>query len=76
MEAIAIASGSTVSNVASTTYTAQGQTATPTITPVTGTYGSPLSVIITPAVAGTPIYYTTNNSTPTASSTLYTGPFR
>ena len=75
VEAIAIASGSTASNVASTSYTVQGQTAVPTITPVTGTYGSPLSVTITPAVAGMPVYYTTNNSTPTSASTLYSGPF-
>ena len=60
---------------ASATLTVNAAPAAPSITPVTGTYGSPLSVTITPAVAGTPIYYTTNNSTPTTSSTLYSGPF-
>jgi hypothetical protein len=47
---------------------------TPTITPTTGVYATSQTVTITadPAVA---IYYTDDESTPTTSSTLYTGPF-
>jgi hypothetical protein len=56
-------------------YSSHGsQTAAPSISPAAGTYTSPLTVTITPAVSGTPIYYTTDGSTPTAASALYSGP--
>jgi large repetitive protein len=45
------------------------------IFPLAGNYYQQAQVSILPAVAGTPIYYTTDGSTPTATSTLYTGPF-
>ena len=47
--------------------------ATPIFTPAEGTYTSTQSVTITCATAGSTIYYTTNGSTPTSSSTKYTG---
>lgn len=50
------------------------QTAAPTISPTAGTYTSPTTVTITPALSGTPIYYTMDGSTPTTSSKLYSGP--
>lgn len=56
------------------TYTGQTATSSPTISPASGSYSSPLSVTITPAAAGTPIYYTTNGTTPTSSSTRYSAP--
>ena len=45
--------------------------ATPTMTPVAGTYGSGQSVTLATATAGATIYYTTNGSTPTHSSSTY-----
>ena len=50
------------------------QAATPTFSPAAGTYSSAQSVTISDTSAGTQIYYTTDGSTPTTSSTLYTGP--
>ncbi len=48
------------------------QAAAPAIAPVSGTYGSAITVTITDATAGTTIYYTTNGTTPTINSTKYT----
>ncbi len=48
--------------------------ATPSISLATGTYSGTQEVTITDATAGSVIYYTTNGTTPTTSSNLYTGP--
>ena len=47
----------------------------PSISPAGGTYYSPVEVTISCASSGAKIYYTTNGSNPTTSSTQYTAPF-
>ncbi len=53
-----------------------GNTAeTPTFSPVPGLYTDPISVSIASGTVGASIYYTTDGTTPTDASTLYTAPF-
>jgi hypothetical protein len=49
-------------------------TAKPNFLPAAGTYSQAKTVTISTATTGATIYYTTNGSTPTTSSTVYTGP--
>jgi len=72
IRAIAAASGMANSDVASAIYTLQA--ATPTFDPPGGTYPLPQRVTITSASPSVTIYYTTDGSTPTAASNVYTGP--
>ena len=74
VKAIAKAGTSGVSGVGSVTLTIESQVATPSFSPVGGTYTSAQSVKITSATSGATIYYTTNGTAPTKSSTQYTGP--
>ena len=48
--------------------------ATPAFSPAAGTYTSAQSVSISTSTAGDTIYYTTNGSTPSTSSAVYSGP--
>src|SRR6185503_4510716 len=66
----AAAAGTLNSAVASAAYTIKA--ATPTLNPAAGTYVTSVSVTLS-AAAGASIYYTTDGSTPTTASTLYTG---
>ena len=76
IKTIATASGFSNSAVATSTYSINsiGQVATPTFTPAPGTYTSAQSVTISSVTPSTTIYYTTNGTTPTTSSAVYSGP--
>jgi len=50
------------------------QTATPTFSPGTGSYAPPVSVTISASTPSSIIYYTTDGSTPTTSSSVYSSP--
>jgi hypothetical protein len=73
IRAMALAAGMENSTVASATYMLRA--ATPTFSPAGGSYLLPQFVSISSASPGVTIYYTTDGSTPTASSTQYTGQF-
>ena len=74
IHAIAVAARHLDSNVSTATYTKIIQAAMPTFTPAPGAYSSAKQVTISSTTAGAAIYYTTNGTTPTATSTKYTGP--
>ena len=73
IEAIAVKTGYTNSAVATATYTIASVLPVPTFSPAAGSYTASQSVTISDATAGTTIYYTTNGTTPTTSSTKYSG---
>jgi Legume lectin domain/Chitobiase/beta-hexosaminidase C-terminal domain/Fn3 associated len=71
INAIAVAKGYLNSPVATGVYTIAGQTAPPVISPAGGSYTSTQPVTITDASPTPTIYYTTNGTTPTHSSAVY-----
>jgi uncharacterized repeat protein (TIGR01451 family) len=75
LQAIAVKDGYTNSAIATASYTIQAPAAaTPLFSVAPGSYASAQTVSISDSTPGASIYYTTNGSTPTGSSTLYTGP--
>ncbi len=77
ISAIAVAMGYRNSAVASATYTltiAAQPTPTPAFSPASGSFSSSQTVTISDTLAGATIYYTTDGSAPTTSSTQYTSP--
>ena len=74
IKAITAAYGYVTSAVSSGTYYIQAPN--PTISPSPGTYYSTVNATITDAVSGATIYYTTNGTIPTTSSTSCANPCR
>jgi chitinase len=76
IKAKAFVAGITDSDTASATYTisAGGKVATPTFSPVGGSYSSAQSVVIQCATSGATIRYTTDGYEPGSSSAAYFGP--
>ena len=76
IKALAQKSGMSDSAVATAVFTitpAPGDVSTPVFSPAGGSYPSAQSVIITSATAGAVIHVTTDGSTPTGSSAIYSG---
>jgi N-acetylneuraminic acid mutarotase len=77
VQAIAVASGYSVSDTASAVYTINlPQTAAPTFSLPSGTYDGPQSISISDSAAGAAIYYTIDGTAPTTKSTIYAGPIK
>jgi hypothetical protein len=74
VRAIASAPGYVQSGVSSATFTFTDQTPAVTFLPAPGTYGTAQQVTLSDTDTSAKIYYTTNGTTPTASSNLYMGP--
>jgi hypothetical protein len=74
IKAIATAPGFSTSAVASAAYTINLAVPPPTFDPPAGTYTSAQSVSLSDTASGAIIYYTVDGSTPTTSSTVYSGP--
>ncbi len=75
VKAISTAYGYWKSGVVAAQYSVLPQTATPVISPPSGSYAAGQVVTISDATANATIRYTTDGSVPTASSRLYTGAF-
>ena len=74
LNAIAVVSGYATSPTGTAAYAIDPQLPTPTFSVSAGTYATTQSVAISEATAGVTIYYTTNGTTPTTSSSVYSGP--
>ena len=74
VQAVAVGKGYVASTIARESYTLVNQVPTPTFSPAAGNYTSAQQVAITTSWSGSTMYYTTDGSTPTTSSTRYTGP--
>jgi hypothetical protein len=74
LKAIALPVFGYQSPVSSATYTFAAAAATPVFSPPGGTYSAAQSVVLTDSTPGAKIYYTTDGSTPTTSSSSYSGP--
>ena len=71
LKAIAVKDGMNDSAVASVSYTIKGTVATPAFSVASGEVDSGTTVTITCSTEGAKIYFTTDGTDPTASSTEY-----
>jgi len=74
VRAMAIAPQGIQGPTSEVTYTITPPAAKPVVTPAGGKFTSIQSVVLTDATPDAKIYYTTDGSTPTATSAVYTGP--
>lgn len=75
LKAMAFKSGWADSTMLTASYAFNyGTLAAPTVTPAAGAYTTSVAVTMSAAQAGAEVRYTTNNTAPTASSTLYSSP--
>jgi hypothetical protein len=63
-----------VTSYQTTSSTSTPTAATPTFSPAAGTYSSAQTVTVSSATPSATIYYTTNGTTPTTGSAVYSGP--
>ena len=75
LKAMAVKSEMDNSSIATSVYTKTDQVASPSITPAGGVLATSQQVTLSCTTTGAAIYYTTDGSTPTATSTVYTGAF-
>jgi hypothetical protein len=75
IQAIAIATGYNSSAVASGVFTINRTAATPTFSPAPGNYGTAQTVTLSDTIPGAVIRYTTDGTTPTDRSPVYSKPF-
>ena len=71
LEAIAVASGYGPSAVETAAYSIAPILPAPVLSPAPGTYPTAQTVTISDSTAGATIYYTTDGTTPTTSSNVY-----
>ena len=76
LKAIASAPGYLQSSISNAVFTFTTQTPAVTFAPAGGTYGAAQTVTLSETDVNAKIYYTTNGSTPSTTSTPYTGPFQ
>jgi hypothetical protein len=74
LSAMAIAPGYSQSAIVTASYTVTPPAATPVLSPAGGTYTGSQSISITDSTPGATVYYTTDGTTPSLSSTTYSGP--
>jgi Chitobiase/beta-hexosaminidase C-terminal domain len=74
IQAIAAGTGYAASPAAAATYTINLSAGAPSFSPAAGTFTSAQSVTLSVTTPGATIYYTTNGTNPTTSSTVYSGP--
>ncbi len=76
LRAIATASGDAQSNMSSATFTFSSQTPPVSFSPAAGTYTNAQTVTLSDSDANATIYFTTNGTSPSASSNPYSGPIQ
>ena len=74
IQAVAVANGYAVSALAAALYVITPPAATPTFSPAAGTYSSEQMVTISTTTPNINIFYTTDGTTPSSSSTFYQTP--